>query len=65
MTQSRHKVVNSILRKCANYQEMGRSYTVKVGTKINRLASVSYLPKRYLITKIKMFKRVKKNGNTI
>ena len=35
MTQSRHKIVNLILRKCANYQEMGRSYTVKVGTNIN------------------------------
>ena len=35
MTQSRHKVVNLILRKCAIYQEMGRSYTFKVGTKIN------------------------------
>ena len=35
MTQSRHKVINLILRKCANYQEMGRSYTFKVGTKIN------------------------------
>ena len=34
MTQSRHKVINLILRKCANYQEMGRSYTFKVGTKI-------------------------------
>ena len=33
MTHSRHKVVNLILRKY--YQEMGRSYTVKVGTKIN------------------------------
>ena len=35
MTQSGHKVVNSILRKCANYQEIGKSYTFKVGTKIN------------------------------
>ena len=35
MTQSRHKYVNLILRKCANYQEMGRPYTDKVGTNIN------------------------------
>ena len=35
MTQSRQKVVNLILRKCANYQEMSRPYTVEVETKIN------------------------------
>ena len=35
MNQSRHKLVNPILRKCANYQEMVRSYTFKVGTKMN------------------------------
>ena len=35
MTQSRHKIVNLILRKCANYQEKARSYTVEVGTNIN------------------------------
>ena len=37
MTQSRKKVVNIILRKCANFQEMGigRTCAFKVGTKIN------------------------------
>ena len=33
-TQSRHKGVYLILRKCANYQEIGRPYIVEVGTKI-------------------------------
>ena len=37
LTQLRHKVVNLILRKCTNYQEMGRSYIDEVGTKINML----------------------------
>ena len=35
MTKSCHKVVNLILRKCANNQEMSRSYTFQVGIKIN------------------------------
>ena len=35
LTLSRLKIVNLILRKCSNYQEVGRPYTVEVRIKIN------------------------------